>query len=356
MTGTTFNTTQLMKSLSFFVLVMLMVLPVSAQLSNNGETETITKVGTTAAQFLKLGVGARAVAMGGSFAAEANDLSALYWNPAGLSNIRGGALQLSTTQYLADITYSHAAVGFNLGSMGTLAASLLYLDSGDMEVRTISQPEGTGERFSKQDLALQISLARALTDRFSIGTTIKYIREQIWHSSATATAFDIGVLFTTPYEALRLGASMSNFGPKMQMGGRDIIFSVDPDQSQEGNVEVVNTEYMLDRFPLPLLFRVGLAWDAVSTADHRVVVTTDTATPNDNNQYVNSGMEYSFRELLALRLGYRNQFERDGEQGLTWGVGLNMRVDRSTRVSFDYAYADFGRLEQTHWYTFNVTF
>jgi len=195
-----------------------------------------------------------------------------------------------------------------------------------------------------------------LTDRFSIGTTIKYIREQIWHSSATATAFDIGVLFTTPYEALRLGASMSNFGPKMQMGGRDIIFSVDPDQSQEGNVEVVNTEYMLDRFPLPLLFRVGLAWDAVSTADHRVVVTTDTATPNDNNQYVNSGMEYSFRELLALRVGYRNQFERDGEQGLTWGVGLNMRVDRSTRVSFDYAYADFGRLEQTHWYTFNMTF
>jgi opacity protein-like surface antigen len=71
---------------------------------------------------------------------------------------------------------------------------------------------------------------------------------------------------------------------------------------------------------------------------------------------VNSGMEYSFRELLALRVGYRNRFERDGEQGLTWGLGLNMRVDRSTRVSFDYAYADFGRLEQTHWYTFNLTF
>lgn len=347
---------QLMKPLFAILLVTFLVLPAKAQLSNDGETETITKVGTTAAQFLKIGVGARAVAMGGSFAAEANDLSALYWNPAGLSKIRGGALQLSTTQYLADITYSHAAVGFNLGSMGTLAASLLYLDSGDMEVRTISEPEGTGEQFSKQDLALQISYARALTDRFSIGTTVKYIREKIWHSSATATAFDIGVLFTTPYEALRLGASMSNFGPKMQMSGRDIIFSVDPAQNQEGNVEVVNTEYLLDRFPLPLLFRVGLAWDAINTADHRVLVTTDTATPNDNSQYVNSGMEYSFRDLLALRLGYRNRFETDGEQGLTWGVGLNMRIDRTTRASFDYAYADFGRLEQTHWYTFNLTF
>jgi len=356
MTANPFNTTQLMKPLFAIILAAFIAMPSQAQLSGEGETDTITKVGTTAAQFLKIGVGARAVAMGGSFSAEANDLSALYWNPAGLSKIRGGALQLSTTRYLADITYSHAAVGFNLGSMGTLATSLLYLDSGDMEVRTINEPEGTGERFSKQDLALQVSYARALTDRFSIGTTVKYIREKIWHSSATATAFDIGVLFTTPYEALRLGASMSNFGPKMQMSGRDIIFSVDPAQNQEGNVEVVNTEYLLDRFPLPLLFRVGLAWDAINTADHRVLVTTDAATPNDNSQYVNSGMEYSFRDLLALRLGYRNRFETDGEQGLTWGVGLNMRIDRSTRASFDYAYADFGRLEQTHWYTFNLTF
>ncbi len=356
MTAIQFNTAQFMRPLFALVLATFVALPSQAQLSGGGESETITKVGTTAAQFLKIGVGARAVAMGGSFSAEANDLSALYWNPAGLSKIQGGALQLSTTRYLADITYSHAAVGFNLGSMGTLAASLLFLDSGEMEVRTVTEPEGTGERFSKQDLALQISYARALTDRFSIGTTVKYIREKIWHSSATATAFDIGVLFTTPYEDLRLGASMSNFGPKMQMSGRDIIFSVDPAQNQQGNVEVVNTEYLLDRFPLPLLFRVGLAWDAINTADHRVLVTTDAATPNDNAQYVNSGMEYSFRDLLALRLGYRNRFETDGEQGLTWGVGLNMRIDRSTRASFDYAYADFGRLEQTHWYTFNLTF
>ncbi|MDE2995126.1 MAG: PorV/PorQ family protein [Bacteroidota bacterium] len=346
-----------MKPLFAILIAALMVLPSSGQsLGDDGETKTITKVGTTAAQFLKLGVGARAVSMGGGFVAESNDLSALYWNPAGLSKVRGGALSLSTTNYLADITYSYAAVGIGLGSMGTLAASLLYLDSGNMEVRTVSQPEGTGEQFSKEDLALQLSYARALTDRFSIGTTVKYVREKIWHSSATATAFDIGVLFTTPYEKLRLGASMANFGPKMQMDGRDIIFSVDPALTQEGNVEVVNTQYLLDRFPLPLVFRVGLAWDAVDTANHRLLVTTDTSTPNDNSQYVNLGTEYSFRNLLSLRTGYRNLFEEDGEQGMTWGLGLNMRIDRTTMINFDYAYADFGRLEQTHWYTLNLTF
>lgn len=339
------------------VLAAVMVAPAQSQgLADGGETRTITKTGTTAAQFLKIGVGARAISMGGSFVAEANDLSALYWNPAGLSNIQGGAVQFSHTQYLADISYSYAAFGFRIGSLGTIAASLIYLDSGEMKVRTVSHPDGTGEFFKAQDLALQLSFARALTDRFSIGTTVKYIRETIWHSSASAMAFDVGVLFTTPFRQLRLGASMANFGPKMQMSGRDIIFSTDPSPLQEGNVEIVNSEYLVDRHPLPLLFRVGLAWDAMNTADHRVVVVTDAAHPNDNSEYLNMGMEYNFRDLFAIRGGYRNAFETDGEQGLTWGVGLNLRIDRSTRASFDYAYADFGRLEQTHWYTLNLYF
>ena len=348
---------RIMKRFLFISLLACSMLPAGAQsLSDGDEAETITKVGTTSAQFLKLGVGARAIALGGTFVAEANDLSALYWNPAGLTKIGGGAVQFSHTQYLADISYNYAAFGIDVGNLGTLAASLVYLDSGDMEVRTTAEPEGTGERFRKTDMALQVSYARALTDRFSIGSTLKYVREQIWHSSASAMAFDIGVLFTTPYERLRLGASMANFGPKMQMSGRDIIFSTDPSQTQEGNVEIVNSEYLMDRHPLPLLFRVGLAWDAINTSDHRVVVLTDAAHPNDNSEYLNLGMEYSFRDLFSLRSGYRNAFETDGEQGLTLGAGVHMRIDRSTRISFDYAYADFGRLEKTQWYTLNLQF
>ena len=346
-----------MRRISAFLLLTALVLPSFGQsLAEGGETKTITKVGTTSAQFMKLGVGARAIALGGTFVAQANDLSALYWNPAGLSKLTGGAVQFSHTQYLADISYNYAAFGVKVGNIGTIAASLVYLDSGEMEVRTISQPEGTGELFKKQDLALQLSYAKALTDRFAIGGTLKFIREQIWHSAATAMAFDIGVLFTTPYENLRLGASMSNFGPKMQMSGRDIIFSTDPSPNQEGNVEIVNSEYLTDQYALPLMFRVGLAWDAIATPTHHITVMTDAAHPNDNSEYVNMGLEYAFRDLFALRTGYRNALETDGEQGLTFGGGINLRVDRTTKVSFDYAYAEFGRLEQTHWYTFNLTF
>ena len=327
-----------------------------AQTDQDPERDTITKTGTTAAQFLKIGVGSRAIALGGTFVALANDLSALYWNPSGLANMQGSAVQLARTDYLAGVTYSFAAFGTNLGNNGTIAASLIFLDSGSMEVRTAQQPDGTGEEFDVQNLALQISYGRALTDRFMMGGTVKFIQETIWHSSASAVAFDIGLLFTTPLDNLRLGASMSNFGPKLSMSGRDILFSEDPAPGADGNVEIVNAEYLMEEHPLPLIFRLGLSWDVVSTADHSVVLLTDAAHPNDNSEYLNAGMEYDFRDLIDLRIGYRNLFEEDGEQGLTFGAGLNLRIDQSLKVGFDYAFADFGRLEETHWITLNLSF
>jgi len=346
-----------MKRSILLLALVTVVAPVRAQtIGDRPEPRTITKVGTTSAQFLKIGVGARAVALGGTFVAEASDLSALYWNPAGLARMNGSAVQLAHTQYLANIDYNFAGFGVNLGSAGTLAASLIFLDSGEMDVRTTSQPEGTGERFKVQDFALQLSYGKSLTDRFSIGGTAKYVNERIWHSTAGNLAFDLGVLFTTPFNHLRLGASLANFGPKMQINGRDILFSQDPSPGQSGNVEVVNAEFQTDKFALPLLFRVGLAWDAIATADHRIVILTDAAHPNDNSEYVNMGAEYSFRGLIFLRSGYRNLFEEDGEQGLTFGGGLNVRIDRTLRARFDYAYADFNRLEQTHWFTLDLSF
>ncbi len=340
-------------------IALLLILPLDARGQENAAAprdETITKTGATAGQFLKIGVGARPIALGGAFVAQANDLSAMYWNPAGLALLRGASAQLAHTRYLADVNYNFAAFGVSLGNMGTLAASLIFLDSGDMLVRTIAQPEGTGERFKVQNYAIQASYGRSLTDRFSIGGSIKFIQERIWHSTASSIALDVGTLFTTPYERLRLGASFSNFGPKLQMSGRDIVFSADPTPDQGGVVEIVNSEYLMDRHPLPLLFRIGLSWDALRTADHTFALSTDATHPNDNYEYLNFGAEYDFRNLIALRAGYRNLFEADSEQGLTMGGGLNLRLDGSLRVRVDYAWADFGRLEQTHWFTVDFGF
>ena len=343
-----------------FGLFALMVLATSAVWAQDDpaspDTETITRVGTTAAQFLKLGAGARAIALGGAQVAEGRDLSTLYWNPAGLARLNNSNVQLNLTRYLADINYNMVAFGTEIRGIGSVGLSLILLDSGDMEVRTESEPEGTGELFKTQSFALQATYARNLTDLFSIGGSLKYIRETIWHSSASAFAFDIGTLFTTPFDGVRLGASMSNLGPKMRMDGRDILFSEDPSPNTDGTAEIVNAQYRMDAHSLPLIFRVGVAWDAYDSGTHRVLLTTDAAHPNDNAEYINAGFEYSFRELLAVRVGYRNLFEPDSEQGLTAGASLQLRVDRSIRTSFDYAYADFGRLTQTHWFTVNISF
>ena len=320
------------------------------------EGSTITRVGTTAGQFLKLGVGARAIAMGGTFVAESSDLSSLYWNPAGVARMPGSHVQLNNTRYLADISYNMAAFSTNLGAAGTIGLSLLLLDSGNMSVRTEADPDGTGEQFKVQNFALQASYARNLTDRFSMGGSIKFIQERIWHSTASSIAFDVGMLFTTPFRNLKLGASMSNLGPNLRMDGRDILFSEDPSPNTGGTAEIVNAQYRTDAFALPLIFRVGLAWNAMDNGTHRLLLATDAAHPNDNAEYVNAGMEYSFRDLIAFRVGYRNLFEPDTEQGLTAGGSLSLRVDRALRIGIDYAYADFGRLRETHWFTFNLSF
>ena len=324
--------------------------------SDSFDSGTITRVGTTAAQFLKLGAGARAISLGGAYVAEANDMSAVYWNPAGFARLSGRHLQLSNTRYLADINYNFVAFGTSVDRLGSLSLALLMVDSGDMSVRTEMQPEGTGEQFNMLSFALQLTYARNLTDQFSIGGSMKFVQERVWHSTASSIAFDIGTLFTTPFRTLRLGASMSNLGPKMRMDGRDILFSEDPSPNTKGTAEIVNAQYRMDGFSMPLIFRVGLAWDALDTGTHRVLVTTDAAHPNDNAEYVNAGVEYVFRDLIAFRAGYRNLFEPDTEQGLTAGGSLMIRMSRELAATFDYAYADFGRLTQTHWFTFNLSF
>jgi hypothetical protein len=143
-------------------LLLLAARPVQAQTFGDApESETITKVGTTAAQFLKLGVGARAIALGGAFAAEATDLSALYWNPSGLANLQGSAVQMAYTQYLADIDYNYAAFGTRLGNLGTLAASLIVLDSG---WASFAVPSGSRFRIQNSSkLKMLLSLLRGLT-------------------------------------------------------------------------------------------------------------------------------------------------------------------------------------------------
>ena len=316
----------------------------------------VSKVGTTSANFLKIEVGARPIAMGGAFVAVADDATAIFWNPAGLARLPKSEVALSHTEWLADMSFDFAGIILPLGGFGTIGASITSLSMGEMEVRTVFYPEGIGEKFNAQDLSLGVSYARNLTDRFSIGFNAKYISQKIWHMSASSFAFDVGTLFTTQFNNMKIGMSISNFGNKMRMEGKDTLINYDPDPVKYGNNDRIPAHMQTDKFSLPLLFRVGLAMDVMRSERSRLTVATDAIHPNDNTESINLGMEYAFNNIVFLRFGYNSLLKRDTEEGITAGAGFQYNLAGTASLKIDYAYADFGRLANAQRFSLAIEF
>jgi hypothetical protein len=230
-----------------------------------------------------------------------------------------------------------------ISTVGTLGLSFTFLNMGDFEQTTEYQPEGTGINFNANSFAIGLSYARQLTDNFMIGFTGKYIKENIYNSSAQGFAVDVGALFVTPFNGLRLGLSISNFGTKMQMSGDDMLVQVDIDPTIDGNNPNINANIQTDEFDLPLLFRFGLAMDVIDTESNRLTLAIDALHPNDNAESVNVGGEYTYDDLISFRGGYRALFLADSEEGFTVGGGLQFDIS-GLGIQLDYAYEDFNRL------------
>jgi long-subunit fatty acid transport protein len=316
----------------------------------------VSNVGTTAATFLGIGVGARPIAMGGAFVATANDASSMYWNPAGLGRLDAVEILFVHTNWIADMSFEYAGFVIPLGAAGTLGANFTMLDIGEMKVRTIDYPEGTGVYFEAQDIAIGLSYGFNITERFSIGLTAKYISQKIWNENAQSFAIDIGTIYDTMLEGLRIGAALTNFGADMQMTGNDLLVYYDQDPTQTGNNDRVFTELQTNSWPLPLNFQLGLAMDFVQNQRHSLTVALDAVHPIDNTESMNFGVEYGFMGNFFLRAGYRNLFLRDSEEGLTAGAGVRLALLGNFRISVDYAYADFGRLENSQRFTVLLNF
>ncbi len=316
----------------------------------------ITKKGTSAAQFLKIGVGARASAMGESFVAEANDASAIYWNPAGIAAMSGNEMMLVRTNWIADMTYDFAAVAMPVENLGTFGLFYQALNMDEMKVRTEYKPEGTGELFSATSFTLGVTYAKNMTNRFAFGITTKYIREQIWHVSASTFAMDVGITYKTSLKNLRLGMAISNYGGKMKMDGKDLLSFVDIDPSLDGNNEYIISRLNTESYDIPLSFRVGLAFDPIKTDFHRITTTIDGVTPNDYTEHLNIGIEYGFREMVFLRAGYKGIGIKDAEMGFSAGGGLKYAMNKNIGLVIDYAFVDFGRLKNVQRFSLSILF
>jgi len=308
--------------------------------------QSVTKVGTTAANFLKIGVGARAIGMGGAYVSLANDASAMFWNPAGIALISGGEAFFNHSQWIADMSFDYAGIVVSIPSLGSFGFNATFLSMGEMERTTEYYPEGTGQKFDAGSYALGLSFARSLTDRFSIGFNAKYINEFILNSSASGFALDLGTMFVTPLNNLRIGASITNFGTKMQMDGRDILVQHDVDPLHAGNNEKINANLKTDQFDLPLHLRVGISYDFLQNVENNQLwVSIDATHPNDNVEMVNIGGEYVFMDVVSLRAGYNSLFNDDTEKGVTFGAGLKYKFMGTVQGKVDYAYEAFGRFD-----------
>jgi len=324
-----------------------------AELIYTGE---VNKKGSSTAQFLEIGIGARALSMGSAFTAIADDATALYWNPAGITQIARTSVSGTHTEWFADMSLDYVAALVPFSNGQVVGLSLSVFNSVDKQlVRTVTYPEGTGEYYSAADIALAITYALKITDRFSCGLTGKYIRQQIWHSSSSGYAMDIGLLYKTQFKGLNLGASISNFGTDMRLSGRDLRRAYDEDPINYSN-DQLNVMLETDAFPLPLLFRFGLAYSFSPIKYNDITLAVDMLHPSSNVEYLNVGMEYLLGKILYLRIGYESLFDPEAENGLCYGAGINYRLYQQTSINFDYAYVDWGRLAYIQHFTIGLTF
>ncbi len=302
-----------------------------------------SKVGTTAANFLTVPVGSKAAGMGGAFVAVANDATSLYWNVGGISRLAKSEFNVSYSDWLVGTTYNWAGIVFK-GVDDAFGISINQLDYGEEEITTPEQPNGTGQNWKAQDIALAVSYSRNLTDRFSIGGSVKYIRQSIWNESATAFALDIGLLFYTQLEGLKIGMNIANFGTEMKLDGKDLYQPVDIDPANTGNNEKITATLNTDYWTLPLIFSVGLGYDFALSDDFKVEVASDAIYPNNHTGFINLGGEITWNKMLSLRAGYNSLLKEDAEEGLNAGVGFLYDFG-AFNARIDYSYSDYQRFK-----------
>ncbi|MGE5457490.1 MAG: PorV/PorQ family protein [Methanococcaceae archaeon] len=338
-----------MKNKLFNILFLLVIL--SVQMYAQLYVSDVSKKGTTAAPFLSIPQGAKASAMGGAFVSVADDPSAMFWNPAGLTKVEGMGVMFDHTEWIADVRFNYIAASYSLGDLGNVGVSFTSSDIGEMGVTTIDEPEGTGEVFKASDVAVNLAYAIKLTDNFAIGISPKFISQSIWRMSATGFAMDLGVQYTTPFDGIILGMSISNFGSKMQLNGNSTLTLI-----QIGEDTKVPAYLQTEEWALPLNFRVGLAYQPIRTGQHKVTLALDAQHPNDNYESVNVGAEYMFNDFIAFRGGYNSLFLKESEQSFALGFGLKQALLDNVVVRVDYSYQKFGRLTNVQKFTLGINF
>ncbi len=319
-----------------------------------------SKVGTTGAAFLKIGVG-RSTAMGDAFVAIADDASASHFNPAGLARV-SRQVQVNHVDWIADVNHDNLAIVLPMTSFGALAFTVTALTMGDIEQTTIDNPstriredEGTGLFFGASDMAFAVSFARIITDKLSFGVTVKAVTQTIWDMSASAVGFDVGLFYNTGFKSLRIGAAVTNYGTQLSFTGRELDYSFYWPDSGPSQLQ---GSYKTTPAGLPTSFRFGIAYDIVEAKDldkdSRLTAALDITHPSDINETVNFGLEYGLANVFFLRGGYILNADNAYQEQIGWltglsaGLGARAKPAQGLSLGLDYTFRYLEYLKPTH--------
>ncbi len=307
------------------------------------------RAGISAFQFLKIGAGARATALGETFIAIANDASALYWNPAGIAQFPDNQILAAHTEYIVDLKHEFFGGVYHLSSNDVLGLSVTSLHTEDMEITTETQPFGTGRYFTFGDLAVGLSYGKKMTDQFSFGVTLRYVEETLDILKMRGMLVDIGTYYWTGIGSSRFAVVVSNFGA---------------DVAPTGEVDLYNgtTVSSFQAFSPPTQFKIGFALEPFETDNQKLTTSIELQHPNDNAENVHLGVEYGWEKWLWLRCGIRRTigeplFGEDNTNVSDYALGFGVAAPiAATRLNIDYAFSHFNILGSVHRISLGITY
>ncbi len=330
------------RHITFYVLVAVISLflpsALQAQLIPNLGGQ---RAGISAFQFLKIGAGARGVALGETFVAIANDASALYWNPAGLTQFAENQVIFSHTEYVVDVKHEFLGGVYHITPGDAVGFSVTSLHMDDMEITTEAQPFGTGRYFSFGDIALGATYGKRMTDQFSFGLTVRYAEETLDMLKMRGVMVDLGTYYWTGIGSTRFAIVISNFGGDVTPSG----------EAPQFDGTTVST---FQSYSPPTMFKLGIAYDPIDQEHQHLTTSVEINHPNDNAENVHLGVEYQWEKWLYLRAGAKRTigeklFGADDASSSDYTLGFGVVVPVSlTNVSLDYAYANFNLLGSVH--------
>lgn len=286
-----------------------------------------SRTATTGWQFLKINPNTRAAGLSETYLAVANDVSSLYWNPAGLTQLDTSKYHFAIdhTDYAGGTNNEFAGLVYRAGSNTLLGLSMQYYNAGEMEVTTEFMPQGTGQQIMASDIAIGLSVARELTDQFSFGITVKYLREDLASVHNQNMAFDFGFRYD-------IGAANTRFAVGLQSFG----FNTSPSGSVQTTLLSGDTLFTdFTEIAVPTVFRLGVAWDAIKNDRNMLTAAAQLNHPTDNNETYSLGFEYAWKQLFFARTGYT--FSTDLNSYPALGFGLQLKKHFGT-VKFDYGF------------------